>query len=163
MTVVLASVAFWAPVHFPLVGDDGLTESVACRARYRRLKTSERRALDRRIRANALGPDVRAAIRDKLADARSGYTEREREEIEADLSAETITDAEFLAHVLVDWDLKDRSGQAVIFSPATLAQVCEAWDGFEAALVRAYGDAMKAAGRVGEQEKNSEAPSGTGS
>jgi len=163
MTVVLASVAFWAPVTLQLIGDDGKPEVIQCRARYKRLKTTERKALDRRIRATRLLPDVRAAIRAKLDDPASGFTARERADVEADLAAVPISDAEFLAEVLVDWDLKDKGGEVIHFTAAAKAEVCEDWDGFEAALVRGYTDAQKAAANPKEQEKNSEAPSGTGS
>ena len=87
MTVVLASVAFWAPVTYRLLGDDGQPEEIKGRARYKRLKTSERRALDRRLRANRLTPDLRVAIRKQLDDQDSVFTARERDEIEADLAA----------------------------------------------------------------------------
>jgi len=162
MAVVLASVAFWATVDYRIVGDDGAPEAVPCRARFRRLKTSERRALDRRIRANTLSPDVRAAILEKLSAADAPYTARERAEIEADLAAEPITDAEFLDAVLVDWELRDRNGEPIVYSKSARAEVCEEWDGFEAALVRAYGEAIKRFDSAREQEKNSAAPSGTG-
>lgn len=162
MTVVLASVAFWAPITYRLIGDDGKPEVVEGRARYKRLKTSERRALDRRLRAGRLTPDVRAGIRAKLDDGASTYTARERAEVEADLAADPITDEEFVAQVLVDWELYDKTGAPIHYTPAALAALCEDWDGFEAALVRGYFDAQAAALNPQETEKNSEAPSGTG-
>lgn len=164
MTVVLASAAFWAPVTYRLIGDAGQPETIKGRARYRRLKTSERRALDRRIRANRLTPDLRASIQRQMDAPDSAFTARERTEIAADLAAEPITDEQFLAEVLVDWDFKDQSGQSLPpYTIATRAEVCEDWDGFEAALVRGYTDAQAAALSPKETEKNSEAPSGTGS
>jgi len=162
MSVILAALAFWAPVTYRLVGNDGQPETVQGRARYRRLKTSERRALDRRIRASRLTPDVRAGIRKQLADEPARYSARERAEIEADLDADPITDAEFLAATLTDWDLRDTAGQPIQYSPDMLAQVCEEWDGLEAALVRGYTDAQQAALDAQAIEKNSAAPSGTG-
>ncbi|MBS0507595.1 MAG: hypothetical protein JSR53_09475 [Proteobacteria bacterium] len=163
MTVVLASVAFWASITYRLIGDDGKPEVIQGRARYRRLKTSERKALDRRIRANRLTPDLRAGIRKQLDAPDCNFTARERTEIEADLAAEPITDAQFLQEVLVDWDLRDKAGQAIAFTPAMKEQLCEDCDGFEAALVRGYSDAQEAASKPQETEKNSVAPSGTGS
>ena len=163
MTVVLASVAFWAPVTYRLLGDDGQPEEIKGRARYKRLKTSERRALDRRLRANRLTPDLRVAIRKQLDDQDSVFTPRERTEIEADLAAEPITDEQFLEATLVDWDFKDKTGQAIMYAPAAVRELCEDWDGFEAALVRGYTDAQQALLKPQEQEKNSEGPSATGS
>ena len=163
MAVVLASAAFWAPVSYKLVGDDGEPSIVSFRARYKRLKTSERRALDRRLRANRLTPDLRVAIRKQLDDQDSVFTPRERTEIEADLAAEPISDEQFLAATLVDWDFKDKTGQAIMYAPAAVRELCEDWDGFEAALVRGYTDAQQALLKPQEQEKNSEGPSATGS
>ncbi|MDR0458589.1 MAG: hypothetical protein LBH10_06150 [Burkholderiaceae bacterium] len=164
MTVILASAAFWAPVAYRLIGDGGQAETVEGRARYRRLKTSERRALDRRIRSSRLTPDVRAGIRKQLDEDAARFTARERTEIQADLDAEPITDAEFLAETLLDWDFRDRAtGQPIPYSAGMLAQMCEDWDGLEAALVRGYTEAQQAALDAREIEKNSAAPSGTGS
>ena len=164
MTVVLASVAFWAPVAFRLAGDDGKPETIKGRARFKRLKTSDRKALDRRVRANRLLPDVRAGIRKQLDAPDSSFSARERAEVEADLAAEPITDEQFLSELLVDWDFVDKAGhQLPPYTPAMRAQICEDWDGFEAALVRGYTDALKAALQPLETEKNSGAPSGTGS
>lgn len=162
MTVVLASVAFWAPVTYRLIGDDGKPEVIQGRARYKRLKTSERKALDRHIRAGRLTPDIRAGIRKQLDAPDCIFNARERTEIEADLAAEPITDEQFLQATLVDWDLRDKTGQSIPFTPAALAELCEDWDGFEAALVRGYTDAQQAAINPQETEKNSAAPSGTG-
>lgn len=163
MTVVLASVAFWAPVTYRLIGDDGQPELIQCRARYQRLKTSERKALDRRIRASRLTPDLRAGIRKQLDAPDCNFTARERAEIEADLAAEPITDAQFLAALLVDWDLRDKTGQAITYTPAMKEQLCEDWDGFEAALVRGYMDAQAALLDPKAVEKNSAEPPATGS
>ena len=163
MTVVLASVAFWAPITLRLIGDDGQPELIQGRARYQRLKTSERRALDRRIRANHLTPSVRESIQARLDDPASNYTPRERREIAADLAAEPITDAQFVADLVVDWDLRDRSGAVILYSPAMRDALCEDWDGLEAALVRGYLEAQKSVLEPKETEKNSEAPSATGS
>jgi hypothetical protein len=163
MTVVLASVAFWAPVTFSLPGDDGQLEVIKGRARYKRLKTSERKALDRRIRAARRTPDIRKAMEQRLAESADHYTEAERKEIRADLDAEPITDTEFLAEVLVDWDFRDKVGTPIPpYSPAQRAELCEDWDGFEAALVRGHMDAQEKAANHKELEKNSEGHPGTG-
>ena len=46
MSVVLASVAFWAAARLTLVGDLGNPEIVHFKARFKRLKTSERKQLE---------------------------------------------------------------------------------------------------------------------
>ena len=125
MSVVLASVAFWASAQLILVGDLGKPEVVDFKARFKRLKTSERKQL------------------------------------EADLADKKITDKEFLDRLLVDWDLKDKSGTAVIYSEKQREELVEDWDGFEAALVQAYFDNGRKAREAAEVAKNSELPSAT--
>lgn len=125
MSVVLASVAFWAGAQLILVGDLGKPEIVDFKARFKRLKTSERKQL------------------------------------EADLADKKITDKEFLDRLLVDWDLKDKSGNAVIYSERQREELVEDWDGFEAALVQAYFENGRKAREAAEVAKNSELPSAT--
>jgi len=125
MSVVLASVAFWAGAQLILVGDLGKPEIVDFKARFKRLKTSERKQL------------------------------------ESDLADKKITDKEFLDRLLVDWDLKDKSGNAVIYSEKQREELVEDWDGFEAALVQAYFDNGRKAREAAEVAKNSELPSAT--
>lgn len=125
MSVVLASVAFWASAQLILVGDLGKPEIVDFKARFKRLKTSERKQL------------------------------------EADLADKKITDKEFLDRLLVDWDLKDKSGTAVIYSEKQREELVEDWDGFEAALVQAYFENGRKAREAAEVAKNSELPSAT--
>lgn len=161
MTVVLASVAFWAPFTLALPGDDGKPELVEGRARFKRLKTSESRALSRRMRANNLVPEVREAIQARLDDPKANFRAKERQDIEADLAAEPISDAEFLRDMLVDWDLKDTRGEIIVYAPVMRDELCEDWDGLEGALVRAYLKAREAAANPKAVEKNSEGPSAT--
>ncbi len=125
MSVVLASVAFWASAQLILVGDLGKPEVVDFKARFKRLKTSERKQL------------------------------------EADLADKKITDKEFLDRLLVDWDLKDKTGTAVIYSEKQREELVEDWDGFEEALVQAYFDNGRKAREAAEVAKNSELPSAT--
>lgn len=125
MSVVLASVAFWAGAQLILVGDLGKPEIVDFKARFKRLKTSERKQL------------------------------------EADLADKKITDKEFLDRLLVDWDLKDKTGTAVIYSEKQREELVEDWDGFEAALVQAYFENGRKAREAAEVAKNSELPSAT--
>ena len=161
MTVVFASPAFWAPVTLNLPGDDGKPVTLKFRARYRRLKTSERRLLDRRARNNSLDMDKRQALRGALDNNIIELTAREREEIEADLACTYLADAEVLRLVLVDWDVKSASGEFVAYSPAQLEQACEELDGLEAALVVGYFAARRVAESAQELEKNSDGPSAT--
>ena len=125
MSVVLASVAFWAAARLTLVGDLGKPEIVDFKVRFKRLKTSERKQL------------------------------------EADLADKKITDKEFLDRLLVDWDLKDKTGTAVIHSEKQREELVEDWDGFEAALVQAYFENGRKAREAAEVAKNSELPSAT--
>lgn len=125
MSVVLASVAFWAGAQLILVGDLGKPEIVDFKARFKRLKTSERKQL------------------------------------EADLADKKISDKEFLDRLLVDWELKDKSGNAVIYSERQREELVEDWDGFEAALVQAYFENGRKAREAAEVAKNSELPSAT--
>ena len=125
MSVVLASVAFWAAGRLTLVGDLGNPEVVHFKARFKRLKTSERKQL------------------------------------EAGLADKKITDKEFLDRLLVDWDLKDKTGTAVIHSEKQREELVEDWDGLEAALVEAYFENGRKAREAAEVAKNSEPPSAT--
>ena len=79
------------------------------------------------------------------------------------MTAEPITDEQFLEATLVDWDFKDKTGQAIMNAPAAVRELCEDWDGFEAALVRGYTDAQQALLKPQELEKNSEGQSAIGS
>lgn len=125
MTVVLASVAYWANVEVPFVGDEGQPEVFKFRARYKRLKTSERKQLD------------------------------------ADLKSPGIPDDQFLDRILVDWDMKDKAGALVIYTPAVRAEVVEDWDGLEAALVTAFFVNARKSHEAAAAAKNSEALSAT--
>ena len=125
MSVVLASVAFWAAARLTLVGDLGNPEIVHFKARFKRLKTSERKQL------------------------------------EAGLADKKITDKEFLDRLLVDWELKDKAGNAVPYTERQREELVEDWDGFEAALVEAYFENGRKAREAAEVAKNSELPSAT--
>ena len=159
MTVVLASVAFWAPVTYRLLGDDGQPETVQGRARYKRLKTTERKELDRRLAAGRM--DERARERLKAQLQLSHLTADDREEIKAQLEATPADDKDFLDAVLVDWELTDLTRNRIPYTPVTREEVVEEWDGIEAALVTAYFDAGRKARQATEIAKNSEAPSAT--
>lgn len=138
MTVVLASVAFWAHCELMLPGDDGKPEVVKYRARFKRLKRTERVELERRMHASRIAFD--AALRGEEAPA-SG--------------AQPITDAQVLTLVLVDLDLKDKTGTRVMYTPTAVAELSEEWDGFEAATVMGYFNALKLQASPQEAAKNS--------
>lgn len=127
MTVVLASVAYWAPVTLNLVGDDGKPEVVPFRARFKRLKTSERKQLDQ------------------------------------ELMGKTLTDEQFLDRLLLDWDIKDKTGAPVTYSRQVRTELVEDWDGLELALVTAWFDNIRKSNETAAVAKNSGAPSATGS
>lgn len=159
MTVILASVAFWAPVTFARVGDDGQPEVLKFRARYKRLKKSERVALEHSVAAWGMTTEVRDSIQ-KLID-NPATDARQREFWQARLAAKTMTDAELLNDLLVDWELTDHNGQFVAYTPATRAEQEELLDGLEGSLVKAYFDAINKPVTAEDVEKNSEAQSVT--
>lgn len=126
MTVVLAPVAFWAPCILSLPGDDGQPVVVNYRARFKRLKRTERVELERRMHASRI--TYEAALRGETAPA-------------ADVPP--ITDAEIITMLMVDLDLTDKTGIRVIYTPSVVAELSEEWDGFEAATVMGYFNALK--------------------
>lgn len=159
MTVILKSVAFWVPVTFARVGDDGKPEVLKFRARFRRLKKSERLALDHRIAVSGLLPDVRKMLQEKIdnpeteADTRDFLRER--------LAAKPTNDAEVLNDLLADWDLKDHQGEYVPYTHTTRTELEEDLDGLEGCLVKAYMEATGKPVTAEDVEKNSEAQSVT--
>lgn len=159
MAVVLASAAFWATVNYKLVGDEGEPACVNFRARFKRLKTTERKDLDRRLAAGRM--DERGRERLKAQLQLSHLTEEDRYEIQAQLDAVPANDKDFLDALLVDWDLTDLTHNRIPYTPANREEVVEEWDGIEAALVTAYFDAGRKARQAAEIAKNSAAPSAT--
>lgn len=161
MTVVLASVAFWAAVNFKLAGDDGTVETVKFRARFKRLPTKQREAVDQRLDANTLRDDVRELLEKRLEDPKAKLSKRQRARIAALLDAEPIDNDELLSMLLVDWDLRDKRGESIPFTEANLAECCAEWDGLEEALVIAFREARNIVASADAVEKNSDAPSAT--
>ncbi|WP_313569938.1 phage tail assembly chaperone [Comamonas terrigena] len=159
MTVVLSKVAFWAPVTFTRVGDDGKPETLEFRARYKHLKKSVRLDLDRRLQAIHLNAEVRKDLVQRMEDPAT--PEYQRKEIRLMLDAKQITDAEFLNEVLCDWELKGSDGQFIPYTEAARAELEEELDGLEIALFRAYQKARQNAAAPAAVEKNSEQPSAT--
>lgn len=159
MAVVLASIAFWAPVTLVYPGDEGEPAELKFRARYRRLPRSEREALDMRSIANTITPEARKVLQERASDPKTHA--KEKTLMEAQLAAETITDAEYLDIVLVDWDLKDKDGTPIPFTPANRAEQAEALDGLESALLWGYVNARRTAEQAGNAAKNYGKPSGT--
>lgn len=159
MTVVLSKVAFWAPVTFTRVGDDGKPETLNFRARYKHLKKSVRLDLDRRLQAIHLNAEVRKDLVQRMEDPAT--PEYQRKEIRLMLDAKQITDAEFLNEVLCDWELTDSDGKFIPYTEAARAELEEELDGLEIALFRAYQKARQNAAAPAAVEKNSEQPSAT--
>jgi len=159
MAVILPSVAFWTSVTFARVGDDGKPEVLKFRARFKRLKKSERLALDHRIAVSGLLPDVRKMLQEKIDNPETEAGTRDF--LRARLAAQPTNDAEVLNEVLADWDLKDHEGGFVAYTPATRAELEEDLDGLEGCLVKAYLEATGKPVSVEDVEKNSEAQSAT--
>ena len=162
MSVVLASVAFWAPVKYLIVGDDGQPEVITARARFRRLKSSEQEQLNAQLGAGVMTDTQRPERPARLDDPHVKLSPKIRRLREAELAADPIGDDEFLNLLLVDWELKDKRGERIPFTSAALAEVCEEWDGFEGALVRSYFQARRSALDIEAVEKNLQVPSATG-
>lgn len=158
---VINSVAFWAPGTLYLPGDDGKRIEIKFRARFKRLKKSERTALEHRIEANKMTKEVRALLRQRLDDPAEVIADGVRAFMEATMVAKPITDAEFLAITLVDLDIKDVDGEPIMYTPAAVAQLEEELDGFEAELVRLYVRTTNEGSSAQGAEKNSETRSGT--
>mgnify|MGYP003613085771 CR=1 FL=1 len=155
MAVSLASVAFWAPVTLALVGDDHQAEVIKFRARFKRLKKSERKALDMRLDVPRIGEAQRKEIEKRIADPMTLPTDRV--DLQAQLVAKPISDAEFLNELLVDWDWKDRNGTVLHYSLAERADLEEDLDGLELALIKAYFNAKRESLTPEAIAKNSEA------
>jgi hypothetical protein len=90
MSVVLASVAFWASAQLILVGDLGKPEIVEFKARFKRLKTSERKQLEADLADKKISDKefldrllVDWDLKDKAGNS-VPYTERQREELVED-------------------------------------------------------------------------------
>lgn len=158
---VINSVAFWVPGTFLLPGDDDKPLTIRFRARFNRLKKSERMALEHRIEANKLTKELRQGLRARLDDSTETIPQPQRDFLEAVLAAKPISDAEFVRATLADLDMKDVEGQPIIYTPNTLAELEEELDGFEGELVRMYVKARKAAEDKQGVAKNSETRSGT--
>lgn len=161
MTVILASVAYWAPVEFARQGDDLQPEKITFRARYKRLKKSDRIALEHRLAASVMLPETRRLLQERIEDSSTG--EADREFLKARLAASPTTDGEILDELLVDWDLRDHKGEFVPYTKATRLQLEEDLDGFEDCLVRVGLDVLKKRHAPAELEKNSAAQSGISS
>lgn len=160
MAVVFASVAFWTPVIYARIGDNHEPEVIKFKARFRRLKKSERIALDRRLAATTMTADLEKALRARIADAATPADVRS--DLELQLAATPISDTEFLNELLVDWDLVGADQKLVPYSQAVRQQIEEELDGIERALVTAYFDAKRAL-TPEAIAKNSGEPSATGS
>lgn len=90
MAIVLASVAYWAPVSFILIGDDAQPHEVKFRARFKRIKRSEREEIERLLKERELDDKAfldRLLVDWDLEDVRGEkvpYTEATRAELVED-------------------------------------------------------------------------------
>ena len=107
-----------------------------------------------------LGGDMTAADQTAKTVAQNGKQPRLQVgaicELRLGLDATPISDAEFLDEMLVDWDLKNRRGEPVIYSPTARKDCEEELDGMDTALIGAYFDAKRAALSPEAIAKNSE-------
>ena len=159
MTVILPSVGFWTAATFTRVGDDGKPEVLKFRARFKRIKKSERVALDHRVAALGLTAEMRQSLQKLIDDPATDA--HQRDYWKDRLAAKTMTDAELLDDMLIDWDLHDHQGEFVPYTAATRKELEEDLDGLEGCLVNTYFDAVKQSVKPKEVEKNSEAQSVT--
>lgn len=150
MSVVLASCAFWAAASYVLVGDDAKPEVVKFRCRFKRLTRTAMRELNARIAATG---DIARAERGQITLTPQALD---------DCKKLAITDKEVLDTLLIDWDLKTKTGEALVYSEQVRAEVVEEWDGIEQAMVSAYFNAIAETAKAATAEKNSEVPSSTG-
>ncbi len=159
MAVILASVAFWTAVSFARVGDDGEPEMLNFRARFKRLKKSERIALDHRMAASGLLPETRKLLQEKIDSPDTEVSVRDF--LRARLAAKPTNDAEVLNEVLVDWDLRNHRDEFVPYTHVTRTELEEELDGIEGCLVKAWLKAITTPVTTEDVEKNSEAQSAT--
>ncbi|MEG2047389.1 MAG: hypothetical protein RR100_11125 [Comamonas sp.] len=116
-------------------------------------------ALNHRVAAMGMTAEVRQSIQKLIDDP---ATEAHQRDFWKDrLAAKTMTDAEMLNDVLVDWDLHDHQGEFVPYTHATRTELEEDLDGLEGSLVKAYFDAINKPVTAEDVEKNSEAQSVT--
>ena len=160
MPVILASSHFWAKGQLYLPGDDDSLVKIKFRGRFRRLRATERKDLDRRLFAGNLTPDVRAELEKRLAETSADLTDKQRAEIRANLDAQPISNEECLDIVLDGWDIKDANGEPLLYTPENRAAVFDELDGMPGALVRAWDQAEVNARNPATAEKNSGKQSG---
>lgn len=146
--VVASRPAFWAEGHLVLPDEPGKPLVFKFMVRFKRLKTTEQRELDKRINEN------RRLVREHMESVINGKTMAE--------FVPAITDKELLEKVLVDWKgFKNADGGVVIYTEAARDQVIEDYPGMEAAMARAYLDSRDPSQDLKALEKNSEALSVT--
>lgn len=146
--VVTSRPAFWAEGHLVLPDEPGKPLVFNFLVRFKRLKTTEQRELDKLIAEN------RRLVREHVQAVVNGQNVPE--------FVSKITDKELLDKVLCDWKgFKDAGGAVVIYTEAARAQVVEDYPGMEAAMARAYLDSRDPSQDIKALEKNSEALSVT--
>ena len=150
MSVICATDGFWAPCTYKYAGDDLQLVTKNFRVRWKRLKKSERKAMDARLTA-----------RMALLRLQSGVPTAMPEEEIAALREKAITEEQFLSEMVLDWELTDARNQPLAFSEQELLETAEQNDGIEAQMFNSYFEAMAALANPKAVEKNSDAPSDT--
>lgn len=150
MSVICATAGFWAPCTYQYAGDDLQIVAKTFRVRWKRLSKTERKAMDARLVARAALQRLQSGVPTALPDA----------EIAA-LREKAITEEQFLAEMLADWELTDACNKPIVFSLKELAETGDQNDGFEEQLFSSYFTTMSALANPKVTEKNSDAPSDT--
>jgi len=100
-----------------------------------------------------MGTVERVEMRGRYRRLKTSEAKAAREKLES----KQMLDAEFLDLVLVDWDVKTKTGEVVPYTPATRVELFEDWAGTESAFVNGYFNAFS----VDAGAKNSEPLSAT--
>ena len=79
----------------------------------------------------------------------------------AALREKAITEEQFLAEMVLDWELTDARNQPLVFSAQELSETAEQNDGIDVQMFNSYFDAMAQIANPKAIEKNSDAPSDT--
>lgn len=150
MSVICATAGFWAPCTYKYVGDDLQLVTKNFRVRWKRLKKSERKAMDARLGARAVLQRLLSGVPTSLS-----------EDDIAALREKAITEEQFLAEMVLDWELTDARNQPLVFSAQELSETAEQNDGIDVQMFNSYFDAMAQIANPKAIEKNSDAPSDT--
>lgn len=150
MSVICATAGFWAPCTYQYVGDDLQLITKPFRVRWKRLKKTERKAMDARLGA-----------RMALLRLQSGVPTSLTEDDIAALREKAITEEQFLLEMVLDWELTDARNQPLAYSEKELSETAEQNDGIDVQMFNSYFEAMAEMANPKALAKNSGAPSDT--